>query len=69
MIYSQILGQIPLDLLYEGATLYDTWTLNGIGMMSGETIKGKVSITKSLVPVILGSKKLFYCGYGRTGNR
>ena len=41
---SHSLGQIPLDLLYEGATLYDTWTLNGIGMMSGETIKGKVSL-------------------------
>ena len=44
---SHSLGQIPLDLLYEGATLYDTWTLNGIGMMSGETIKGKVSLQKT----------------------
>ena len=47
--YYPYLGNIPIDLLYEGATLYDTWTLNGIGMLSGETIKAVEKPSRTIV--------------------
>jgi len=38
-----------LDLIYEGAILYDDWTLNGVGLMSGETIKARERPDKTIV--------------------
>ena len=38
-----------MDLIYEGAILYDDWTLNGVGLMSGETIKARERPDKTIV--------------------
>ena len=38
-----------MDLIYEGAILYDDWTLNGVGLMSGETIKARERPDRTIV--------------------